>query len=349
MILRKDPLVKQLFIRLFVSLVILSTISILVIFSIINKTYINNEIILSVIATFALMIIINIAIFMTIIKSFINKLEKFSLLIDRIMDGEVSNHSQFEEEGILSRLGSQFSQMTRRLNISLRNLKNEKENIKSLVTDISHQVKTPVASIKLFNTILIEENVNEEEKHEFLEKIKEDVNKLEWLVNSLIKMSRLEVGMIKLKKEKFSIEQTLIESINGIYLKVLEKRIDINLDVKADIEINHDVKWTKEAIINVLENAVKYTDKGGQIEISVEKLETYIKIDIKDDGIGIPDSEIGKVFNRFYRGESKVVRESEGSGVGLYLTRKILEEQGGSIIVSSDEGKGSKFTILMTI
>ena len=347
MILRKDPLIKKLFLQMNIILITISIIAISYIYSLIDGN--NTNIIYILIIIFALMILINMVIFIKSMKSFISKLEKVSLLIDKTMDGEEFGNSEFEDEGIFSRIGSQFSQMTRRLNMNLKDLNSEKENVKSLVTDISHQIKTPLASIKLFNTILLEENISKQEEQEFLEKTKEEVNKLEWLASSLIKVSRMEVGLIELNKENGSIEQTLRETINSVYLKALEKDIDINVEQITDININHDQKWTKEAIVNVLENAIKYLKQGGPVNINIEKLETYIKIDIEDSGIGIPNNELGKVFNRFFRGSSDIVRNSEGSGIGLYLTRKILEEQGGNIIVSSTQGQGSKFTILITI
>ncbi|KNF09565.1 two-component system signal transduction histidine kinase [Gottschalkia purinilytica] len=293
-------------------------------------------------------ILINIILFVFIFKYFINKLEKVSFAIDRIMDGDFSMTVNIDKEGILSRLESQFYQMSKRLKLSLENLNSEKENIKSLVTDISHQIKTPISSIKLFNTLLTDNELEEQEKVEFLERTKEEVDKLEWLSNSLIKISRMEAGIIQLKKENKDIKKTILEAVNGIYLRALDSNIDINIMVDS-INVYHDSKWTKEAIFNILENAVKYTHENGQIDITLEKLETYIKIDIEDNGIGIPSNEISNIFNRFYRGNLEKVRNSEGSGIGLYLSRKILEEQGGNVTVSSQENKGTKFTIFLTL
>ncbi|MFT8312900.1 MAG: HAMP domain-containing sensor histidine kinase [Clostridium sp.] len=279
---------------------------------------------------------------------FIKSLKKLSNNIDNITAGNYLFNIEDYGEGILSKISTQFYQMARRIDLSLIKLKEEKQNIKALVTDISHQIKTPLASIKLFNSLLIEDNnLNTRERNEFLMTIKSESAKLQWLVDSLIKLSRLEVGMIELKKENKSIKDTIYKAVEGVYSKALYKNINIIVNPIEENFICHDVKWTKEAIINVLENAVKYSYKNGEINISVAKLNSYIRIDIKDSGIGIAKEDFNKIFKRFFRGNSDLVQEEEGSGVGLYLSRKILEEQGGSIIVDSLLGKGSKFSLFL--
>jgi signal transduction histidine kinase len=311
----------------------------------------TNNILLVNVSILAVLVCFNIVLFIYIFKIFVTKLEKISFAIDRVMDGEFTHVSDYteDEEGMLSRLEFQFYQMGRRMQLNVENLSHEKENIKSLVADISHQIKTPLASIKMFNTMLLEDELTPKEREEFLFSVKNEVDKLEWLSNSLIKISRLETGVIQLKKETRDIRETIIQATNGVYLKAVEKNIDINLQSIPSAMVIHDVKWTQEAIFNVLDNAVKYTPENGRVLISMEKLETYVKIDIEDTGIGIKEEEIGQIFNRFYRGKSLVVACSEGSGIGLYLARRILEGQGGNIIVTSSEGEGSRFSILLTL
>ncbi|GKX30524.1 two-component sensor histidine kinase [Vallitalea longa] len=283
------------------------------------------------------------------IKSIIyimKKIELFSRGIDKVMDGDYSIHLSTDNEGIVDRIGHQFNLMSKRLSLSIEEIKKGREQIKSIVTDISHQFKTPLSSIKLFNSLMIEDEVDRENELKFLERTREEVNKLEWLVKSLVQISRLEAGMIQLNKQKSDIKKTILDAVNGIYLSASEKDININIENLISIDINHDRKWTKEAIFNLLENGVKYTREGGSINIAMEKLETSIKIVIKDTGIGIPKKEQFKVFNRFYRGESSEVQKKEGSGVGLYLTKRIIEDQGGTIAVRSTEGRGTTFTVL---
>ena len=353
MIFRKEPLVKTLLLILAIVMttgfILLNIVNYFFLKSInINKENVNEFITASIIFSI-IFIFITISTFFYLIKFFIQKLEKISAGIDKIIDGDFSVEFNFDKEGILSRLESQFYQMGKRISLSLEDLSTEKENIKSLVTDISHQIKTPLASIKVFNSILLEGELSLEEEKEFLEKTNYEIDKLQGLSNSLIKVSRMEVGVIEIKKESSDIKKTILEAVNGLYLKALEKNIDININKLNSLEIKHDARWTKEAIFNILENAVKYTESNGQINIGMETLDTYIRIDIEDSGIGIPQNDIHRIFERFYRGSSDIVANLEGSGIGLYLSRKIIEEQEGSIIFSSKEGVGTKFSIILTL
>lgn len=291
---------------------------------------------------------LNLLLFSALWKLIIHKLEQLSLQMDQSLDGAFPLVDNDEEEGILSRLEGQFYQLARRLQLSLESISREKEELNSVVTDISHQIKTPLASLKIFNSLLLEGNLNKTEELEFLQRMQEQIQKLEWLAASLIKISRLETGTIELKKDSFDIKQTILEAVNEVYLKSLAQEVEINVHNMPNRVIDHDPKWTCEAIVNILENAIKYTTANGLVRISMQELESYIKIDIKDNGIGIPAHEIGQVFNRFFRGESELIRKSEGSGIGLYLSRKIIEEQGGGLIVNSKPDQGSCFTILLS-
>lgn len=278
---------------------------------------------------------------------FIKNVDKISIAADSIMDNNFKLNLEDNVEGVFSELSSKIKQMSKTLQYNFTNLKKEKENIKSLVTDISHQLKTPLASIKLFNSLLIEEDLTKGEIQEFLLRSKQEINKLEWLFNSLLKISRMEAGMIELKKELKDIKSTLLRAISEIFIKAQEKNIEINAEEIHSVLVCHDPKWTKEAIFNILENSVKYTENNGHIVITTELMESYLRIDIEDNGIGIPKEEFNDIFKRFYRGKLQRVKYCEGSGVGLYLTRKIFEEQGGSIMVDSIEGRGTKFSLYL--
>lgn len=279
-------------------------------------------------------------------KSTERRLETLSKAVDGLMEGDLSVSLTNSEEGIFSRLQGQFSTMSRRLQLTLSHLESEKEKQQALVTDISHQIKTPLASIKLYNSLIAAGGLSQEEENEFLQRIDDQIKKLEWLSASLTKISRLETGMIDLRMEPGDIKATIVAAINAVYLRALEKKVDIVLrDVSTTI-INHDIKWTQEALVNILENAIKYVGEAGEITIGLEQLETFIKINVQDNGIGIPSHEIARIFDRFFRGESEMVKKAEGSGIGLYLSRKIIEEQGGGLTVTSTIGQGSIFSLL---
>ncbi|HDK7215047.1 TPA: HAMP domain-containing histidine kinase [Clostridium botulinum] len=280
-------------------------------------------------------------------RSILKKLEEISYGLKRVVEGDCSIRLEDNKEGIICKVAHEFNIMVTRTKITLENLDKEKEKTKALVNDISHQLKTPLSSLELFNTLLIEEDLEEDERIEFLEKSKYEINNLQWLVKALIKVSRLETGMIDIKPESNDIKNTLLEAINSIYGKALEKNLNIKADNLFSYEINHDKRWTKESLVNILENALKYTKEAGYINISMEKSEMYIKINIRDSGIGIDKQEINKIFNRFYRGNDEIVQSTEGSGIGLYLAKWIIEQEGGTIRVKSVLGIGTTFSVII--
>lgn len=262
--------------------------------------------------------------------------------------GYLVEYNEYFKEGTFSKINNCLYELNRSLKIKFIKLEKEKESVKSLVTDISHQLKTPLASLKLYNTLLIEEELDEDEAQEFLLTNKNSINKLENLINSLVNISRLEISMINIKKEDNDIKNTILNAIKSVVPKAKSKNITLNINEFDSRIIPHDKKWTEESIFNVLDNAVKYTQINGEINISVEETVNYFKIMIEDNGSGIKKSEFNNIFKRFYRGISEEIECIEGSGVGLYLSRKILEEQGGNIIVSSKVGVGSKFSLFLT-
>ncbi len=296
-----------------------------------------------------IVVIVNLAWFIAMWKHTISRLEKLSWTLDRAMDGNFPTLTNIDEEGILSRLESQFYRLSHLLQVNLENIMREKENLNALVTDISHQIKTPLASIKVFNSLLIQGDLSQAEVSEFLNLTQQQITRLEWLSASLIKISRLEAGIIELRKEPADIKTTLLDAVNEVYWRALEKGVEINIAPLPCLVVDHDSKSNREAIANILENAIKYGPENGMVNLAVEKLETYIKIDIEDNGMGIPTHELSKVFDRFFRGEANIVKNTEGSGIGLYLSRKIIEQQGGGIIATSTEGQGTRFTILLTL
>lgn len=293
------------------------------------------------------LIFMAILIYIFTIKSITKDITTFSKEVEKVIEGDFSFSTEANKEGLFSNLHSQFYKMTNNLKMSLEELNIEKESMKAVVTEMSHQLKTPVASIKLSTSLLQEKDLSDEEREEFLQKCNESTERLQWLVDSLIKMSRLEVGIMEINKEKANIKNTVINAANNVYMKALSKNITIDMENIEDEIIDHDIKWTKEALTNILENAVKYTKDGGMIKIKTSRLATVFKIDIEDSGIGIPKEEINNIFKKFYRGRTKEVAEAEGLGVGLYLARRIIEKQSGSIMVYSEEGKGSKFSLLL--
>ncbi|WP_340005032.1 HAMP domain-containing sensor histidine kinase [Paenibacillus sp. FSL K6-0276] len=227
-----------------------------------------------------------------------------------------------------------------------RNLQTEKNKIKELLSDISHQTKTPLSNIMVFSQLLEEMPGLNENVRYYVQHIQTQSDKLDWLIQSLIKLSRLETGMISLQQfEAKPLIQTLTKALSQVYTQAESKQITINIDCRSHIVASHDVKWTSEALFNLLENAVKYTPHSGQISILAESNEMFTCIHITDTGLGIPSEEIHHIFKRFYRG--KQAREFEGVGIGLFLSKEIITAQGGHIKVSSEAGKGTTFSVFL--
>lgn len=249
--------------------------------------------------------------------------------------------------GIRSQLQEQMERVGHAVEVYKKQLEDEKENTKSMITDISHQLKTPVSALRLSLELLGDEQITEEEKREFLERGKQEVEKLNHLMGTLVNLSRLEADMIRLEPRKASLKETLIRGVNGIYLKAEEKQIEMEMKEFSDMELLHDPRWTAEAISNVLDNAVKYSPAKSTIRIRVEPMVSYVLIEVEDEGIGIEKSEYPNIFKRFYRGKRPEAEAQEGAGVGLYLVRKIFEEQGGNVCALPAHGKGTVIRMML--
>ena len=218
----------------------------------------------------------------------------------------------------------------------------EKERLKELVSDISHQARTPMTNIRLYLEKL-EEECEDGQRMDVLQKMDGQVDKLDFLFQSMIKMSRLETGTIRIQKTDAPLSETLADAISAVIPKAEKKQIDISVDYDDRLKVCHDRKWTAEAVYNLLDNAVKYTPEGGSIRITVKKGVTFVQITVSDTGKGIAVERQGAVFERFYR--EPEVHDEEGIGIGLYLARKIIQLQGGYMELQSEAGKGSAFTI----
>lgn len=224
------------------------------------------------------------------------------------------------------------------------NAENDKRETKAVVTDISHQLKTPLAAIKSTFEIMAGGNLSEEERKEFEALMGFQIASLEKLIISLVNISRLESGMIDIKLTEGNLFDAVLDAVNSIWLKADEKNIMIeyeDFDAKEVLHVMYDKKWLTEAFINILDNAVKYSEKDTMISISIMKLGSMYRIEFKDRGPGIPDKEKHSVFKRFYRGTA-ADSSSEGSGVGLYLARRIISEHNGTIMVKDNVSGGKK-------
>ena len=288
--------------------------------------------------------LVSIFIYCLNIFSFKSKINHLTHYIFNTFDKTTQNNKEYEET-IESKLLHQINKYKQELDIEKEETIHSKQEIQSLVTHISHQVKTPLANIKIYNDLLARNDLSKEEAIDFHQMLNKQINKLDFLMESLIKMSRLETDIIQLNIEKNDLYSTLIEVINHVFLLAEKKHIDINLSKNTHISALYDEKWTQEAIFNVLENCIKYSNKDTTITIQMSKNTFFSKIIITDQGIGIKKENYNNIFQRFYRAQE--VQDEDGIGIGLYLTREILSREEGYITVQSEYGKGSTFTIYL--
>ena len=275
------------------------------------------------------------------VYQFIENLEQW--LDDMIREREVGR-TEKEEDTLQSKIHEKLCRLGHIFKRKREENIREKEVIKELISDVSHQTKTPIANMKVYLDILKDEPLSDKGKV-FLGNLEAQTDKLNFLFQNMVKMSRMETGIIRIQMEKASLLETLGRAVAVIVPKAEKKQIRIFVQCEEGIMINHDKKWTEEAIFNLLDNAVKYTDEGGKIEIEVSVLEIYTRISIRDSGKGIALERQAEIFNRFYR--EPEVNEQEGIGIGLYLARKIIELQNGYIEVRSQIRQGSDFRIYL--
>ena len=227
-------------------------------------------------------------------------------------------------------------------------MEQEEEKTKALVTDVSHQLKTPLASLKMCYEIADVDSFTREEQKGFLLQGRREVDKLEELISSLVQVSRLEANMIQIDRVWVDLRSILQGAVNSVYMKAYDKGISLSVNEFEDREVYLDPHWTQEALINILDNGVKYSESGTSIEIRVKRMVSHYLLEIEDEGMGIDKGEMNRIFRRFYRGRARRVQETVGSGVGLYLSRRILEAQGGTICVKKGR-KGSVFVVTVPV
>ena len=271
-------------------------------------------------------------------KKLLNRLQQ---MLDCAIDGELERTEISEEK--YSALENSMKQYIDSSFLAKKNQQEQKEVIQKLISDIAHQTLTPISNLKVYGEILSEvSNENQEE----IVTILEQTEKLDFLIRSLVKLSRMESGIIAVHPEDTAIAQMFASVQQQFNVKVREKNITLSL-CDTDLHAMCDSKWTVEALGNIVDNAIKYTACGGNVQVKAEQNSFFVKIDIIDDGIGIEKEEIPKIFGRFYRSLS--VADQPGVGIGLFLAREIIQAQKGYIKVTSERKKGSTFSVFLPI
>ena len=260
-------------------------------------------------------------------------------MLTAAMDGRFSE--QNFDESRLSALESRLARYLTASALSERNVREQKDQISALISDISHQTKTPVANLQLYAQLLSEQPLTAQGK-DCAAAISTQAEKLQTLIESLVKTSRLETGILVLHPQLGEITPVVERAVAQYAPKAGEKGIVLTTRQTEGSAV-FDPKWTEEAVCNLLDNALKYTPAGGTVTVEVKNYELFSVIRVSDTGLGISEGEQAKIFGRFYRAPGAY--QAEGVGIGLYLTRQIAEKQGGYVKVESTPGKGSAFSL----
>ena len=275
-------------------------------------------------------------------KKLYNKINKVSELVEKVIEGDYKLSLDNYEEGDIAKLSSRVNEMKNIIGVTIDNLNKEKAFLVDLLSDISHQLKTPLASIMMINDIMLEKEIGEEQKQVFLMNNKSQLIKMEILIKYLLKQAKLDAKAINFDFKLQDLKETVDEAILAIINKANEKNLKINFARSESVFLNQDKIWLEEAIINIIKNAVDHTPRGGKIDIDISENPVCKKILIKDSGEGISEKDITNVFKRFYTSKGG---SSEHIGIGLALSKSIVEAHGGLISVNSKKGEGTSFEI----
>lgn len=312
-----------------------------------SQTMFKNSYMAILIKTVSLLLLYFIPLYLLLLfeyRKLYSKVNRISLASERVVEGDFSVIIPENYEGEFAKLSHSFNIMAERLKLNLEDLKEDKLFLKNIISDISHQLKTPLASLIMYNDNLLQDkNMSEKIRMEFLNRSKEQLDRMEWLVINLLKMARLEVDAINFYYEKMELKKAVQKSISALKSLWEEKGQTINISRESDACINGDEEWIGEALINIIKNCIEHTGNGGKIVIELSETPLFSRIVIKDNGEGIEEKDLPHIFERFYKGSNSV--KTESIGIGLSLSKLIIEKQGGSIAANSIRGAGTEFTI----
>lgn len=307
-----------------------------------NKSY--YKLLYGFILIIILLLISVIAVMMYSYNKIYKRIRMVASQAEGLVEGRFGAMEGENDEGDFGLLVYQFNTMAKRMTETLEALQKEKLFLKRVITDISHQLKTPLASLIMFNEILSDyEKLPKEDAVKFVKESKNQLERMEWLVKNLLKMAKLEGKMVTFEKKESLIKKTILKSIEGLKTMAEAKGINVVLEGPSDVVISHDVNWTAEAISNLFKNSIEHVEPGGNVKISWEENNVFVEIKIEDDGEGISKSELPRIFDRFHKGPNS--NSPTNIGIGLFIAKNAIEGQGGNIYAYSEDKKGSKFVI----
>lgn len=270
------------------------------------------------------------------------EIEKLSEYLRKIASGDYALDVRENVEGELSILKNEIYKVTLRLSEQRLLLEKDKAKLTEAISDISHQLKTPITSMMVMVELLANPDLPKEKRVQFTQKLLRQLERMDWLVSSLLKLAKIDAGTANFKHERVSVK-TLIDLATEpmlIQMDIKNQTLEVSGDEKTSF--TGDLKWTIEAIVNILKNCIEHTPEGGKISIRYEENSLYTLIEIQDNGKGIPREDLPHIFKRFYKGKNA---GSESVGIGLAMAHSIVKNQMGTLEVHSIEGEGTKFYI----
>ena len=259
--------------------------------------------------------------------------------LDRSLRGERITYEY--NESMNSAICDRLDRIIQMNDMQKKEAQKERDNVKSLVSDISHQIRTPLSNIVLYAGLL-KEQAQDDNTVQLVDRIQAQSDKLDFLIKELVKSSRIEQEIIQVQCFRLSIFSIVTSAIQNIEMKALKKNITISYD-EIQSDVSADEQWSMEAIVNVIDNAIKYSPCASTIYIKTRQLESFVCLEILDEGIGIDEQQQGLIFQRFYR--VPMENSTQGFGIGLYLVREVMSKQGGYVRVSSKLSQGSCFQL----
>lgn len=293
-----------------------------------------------------LVCIIFILIFILVVsyfKAMYNDLSDMTKYVYYSSEGKPFDMKNKNQEGQVGLLKTELLKMTTILNEKVELLKSEKIFLNNTISDISHQLKTPMTSLIMLNDLLYND-IPYEVKIDFLDKIKNQLNRMDWLIKSMLKLSKVEAKVIKFKKDKIKFSELIHRAIQPMKIPMEIKNQKLTIEGNDNVSYIGDIDWSVEALVNIIKNCIEHTPEFGNISMAYKENPLFSELIIKDDGEGIDKKDIPHIFKRFYRGKSSSKEDSVG--IGLAMSKSIIESQNGDIYVNSEKGKGTEFHII---
>lgn len=305
-----------------------------------SSLFYSNIIVIIVVLVLSYILVITI-----FINSHTRTYKQIQMITHKLQSEDLSRMNEFEnnDNSELGILRSTLNMLMERSNHRISSLDKDKILSQKMLTDISHQLKTPLSTIRMYNEIMLTKpDISKEHKQDFLMQSKDQIDKIDWLVQGLLKMARLEGNAIKMIKAECSLTDTIDSALSSLYHLAIRKDVKIVLESTMDAIVSHDSQWVAQAISNIVKNAIEHSTSGGVVEITIEETPLTAEIRIKDNGVGIKKEDLPNVFKRFYHARGV---KSNSVGIGLELAKEILSKNNAEIYVQSEYSKGAEFII----